>query len=298
MAQVDNNLADVRWITSDSFYKDKYDFVIINNKPIGFDFLLNKAKIISINGQPDEIIECKEANSEILYYKNGLYTDEFLATGKAMFTTKSLYTLIGKKIDDIIIIENASQKGIATYGPYIELKAGKYSFELVYSSLDSDESNTWDVASDSSKTILAKGELKDTNGEFKIASGEFELSSKNEKDLFIAGISSVAGDRGRASNYIYGSAKAGFSAYLSGLRNRLAKCGVNVLTIKPGFVATKMTSGLYLPPKLTVMPEQVANDIFKAQQSKKSILYTKKLWFFIMLIIKHIPEFIFKKMSI
>ena len=189
MAQVDNNLADVRWITSDSFYKDKYDFVIINNKPIRFDFLLNKAKIISINGQPDEIIECKEANSEILYYKNGLYTDEFLATGKAMFTTKSLYTLIGKKIDDIIIIENASQKGIATYGPYIELKAGKYSFELVYSSLDSDESNTWDVASDSSKTILAKGELKDTNGEFKIASGEFELSSdaKIEVRTFYSG---------------------------------------------------------------------------------------------------------------
>ena len=135
-------------------------------------------------------------------------------------------------------------------------------------------------------------------GVLNIIANDFELRSKNEKDLFIAGISSVAGDRGRASNYIYGSAKAGFSAYLSGLRNRLAKCGVNVLTIKPGFVATKMTSGLYLPPKLTVMPEQVANDIFKAQQSKKSILYTKKLWFFIMLIIKHIPEFIFKKMSI
>lgn len=188
MAQVNNNLADFRWITSDSFFADKYDFAIINNAA-GFDFLLNKAKIISINGQPDEIIECKEANSEILYYKNGLYTDEFLATGKAMFTTKSLYTLIGKKIDDIIIIENASQKGIATYGPYIELKAGKYSFELVYSSLDSDESNTWDVASDSSKTILAKGELKDTNGEFQIASGEFELSSdaKIEVRTFYSG---------------------------------------------------------------------------------------------------------------
>ena len=115
---------------------------------------------------------------------------------------------------------------------------------------------------------------------------------------FIVGISSVAGDRGRKSNYIYGSAKAALSAYLSGLRNRLYASGVDVLTVKPGFVATKMTAGMDLPAKLTAQPEAVASDIYKAQQKKKNVLYTKWLWKWIMLIIKHIPEGIFKKMSI
>ncbi|MFW0883662.1 SDR family oxidoreductase [Candidatus Acidulodesulfobacterium sp. H_13] len=115
---------------------------------------------------------------------------------------------------------------------------------------------------------------------------------------FIVGVSSVAGDRGRKANYIYGSSKAAFSAYLSGLRNRLFKSGVRVLTVKPGFVYTKMTQGLDLPAKLTAKPEDVANDIFNAQQKGVDVLYTKAIWRFVMLIIKHIPEFIFKKMSI
>ncbi len=115
---------------------------------------------------------------------------------------------------------------------------------------------------------------------------------------FIVGISSVAGDRGRKSNYIYGAAKAALSAYLSGLRNRLYASGVHVLTVKPGFVATKMTAGMDLPAKLTAQPEAVANAIYQAQQKKKNVLYTKGLWKYIMLIIKHIPEGLFKKMSI
>ena len=121
---------------------------------------------------------------------------------------------------------------------------------------------------------------------------------EQNKNGFIVGVSSVAGDRGRKANYIYGSAKAGFSAYLSGLRNRLYESGVNVLTVKPGFVATKMTAELDLPAKLTAQPEDVAKDIFEAQQNGKDILYTKSIWRYVMLIIKHIPEFIFKKMSI
>lgn len=118
------------------------------------------------------------------------------------------------------------------------------------------------------------------------------------KSGFIIGISSVAGDRGRKANYIYGSAKAGFTAYLSGLRNRLFESGVHVLTVKPGFVYTKMTKGLDLPPKLTAQPEEVARDIVRAQQSNKDIFYTKWVWRYVMLIIVHIPESIFKKMSI
>ena len=127
-----------------------------------------------------------------------------------------------------------------------------------------------------------------------IVANDFE----NEKRGFIVGISSVAGDRGRKSNYIYGSAKAGFSAYLSGLRNRLYQSNVSVLTVKPGFVQTKMTQNMDLPQKLTAQPQDVAQDIFNAQQKGKDILYTKWIWRYIMLIIKHIPEFMFKKMSI
>lgn len=121
---------------------------------------------------------------------------------------------------------------------------------------------------------------------------------EQKKNGTIIGISSVAGDRGRQSNYIYGSAKAGFSAYLSGLRNRLYKSGANVVTVKPGFVATKMTEDLNLPAPLTASPEQVANDIFKAYKKRKHTLYTKWMWKYIMLIIKNIPEPIFKKLKL
>ncbi len=117
------------------------------------------------------------------------------------------------------------------------------------------------------------------------------------KEGFIIGISSVAGDRGRESNYLYGSSKAAFTAYLSGLRNHLHKYGVHVLTVKPGFVYTKMTSHLELPPFLTVKPEKVAKDIVKSQIKKKNVLYTKWYWKYIMLFIRNIPEFIFKRMN-
>ncbi len=120
---------------------------------------------------------------------------------------------------------------------------------------------------------------------------------EKRKSGFIVGISSVAGDRGRKSNYVYGSAKAALTAYLSGLRNRLHDANVYVLTVKPGFVETKMTEGMDLPKKLTAQPEEVADDIYKAQQKKKSLLYTKWMWRWIMMIIKSIPEFQFKKGS-
>ncbi|UXP32426.1 SDR family oxidoreductase [Reichenbachiella agarivorans] len=113
----------------------------------------------------------------------------------------------------------------------------------------------------------------------------------------IIGISSVAGDRGRSSNYLYGSAKAGFTVYLDGLRNRLYHSGLHVMTVKPGFVATKMTGHLDLPPALTSSPEQVAEVIYKAQLRKKNTIYVSFVWRWIMLIIRSIPEQIFKKLK-
>mgnify|MGYP000680385121 CR=1 FL=1 len=129
---------------------------------------------------------------------------------------------------------------------------------------------------------------------FNIIADDFE----KRKSGFMVGISSVAGDRGRKSNYIYGSAKAALTTYLSGLRNRLYDAQVHVLTVKPGFVATKMTEGMDLPEKLTAQPEEVAEDIYNAQQKNKNVLYTKWIWKWMMLIIKMIPEWMFKRMSI
>jgi decaprenylphospho-beta-D-erythro-pentofuranosid-2-ulose 2-reductase len=118
-----------------------------------------------------------------------------------------------------------------------------------------------------------------------------------QKQGTIAGISSVAGERGRQSNYHYGSAKAGFTAYLSGLRNRLFHEGVHVVTVQPGFIYTRMTENLQLPKLLTGHPADVANTVYSAVRGKKNIVYVKWFWRWIMLIICSIPEFMFKKMK-
>lgn len=114
----------------------------------------------------------------------------------------------------------------------------------------------------------------------------------------IVGISSVAGERGRATNYVYGAAKAGFTAFLSGLRNRLAKGDVHVVTVKPGFVATKMTEGMDLPAKLTARPEEVAEAVFAAVQRKRNVVYVRPVWALVMAIIRAIPEPVFKRMKL
>lgn len=113
----------------------------------------------------------------------------------------------------------------------------------------------------------------------------------------IAVISSVAGDRGRQSNYVYGTAKAAISTFLSGLRQRLHRSGVHVVTIKPGFVDTPMTREF---PKgwLWAQPERVARDIMRAMEKGKDVIYTPRFWAWIMGLIKSIPEFIFRSLSL
>jgi len=114
----------------------------------------------------------------------------------------------------------------------------------------------------------------------------------------LIGISSVAGERGRAKNYIYGSSKSAFTTFLSGLRNRLSKKNIHVLTVLPGFVDTKMTKNLDLPPRLTVKPFELAKIVFNAYKKKKNIVYIGKIWFLIMMLIRSIPESIFKLMKL
>ncbi|KAA2316350.1 SDR family oxidoreductase [Pseudooceanicola sediminis] len=114
----------------------------------------------------------------------------------------------------------------------------------------------------------------------------------------LVGISSVAGERGRATNYVYGSAKAGYTAFLSGLRNRLASKGVHVVTVLPGFVATRMTRDMDLPAALTAQPAEVGAAIAKAVARRKDVIYTRPVWRLIMMIIRNIPEKIFKGMRL
>lgn len=114
----------------------------------------------------------------------------------------------------------------------------------------------------------------------------------------IIGISSVAGDRGRGSNYVYGSAKAGLTAFLSGLRNSLAGDSIHVLTVKPGFVDTRMTMDMKLPKPLTAQPESVARAVLRAHRRGADVIYVKPIWRLIMLVIRAIPEGIFKKLKL
>ncbi|AML50286.1 SDR family oxidoreductase [Falsihalocynthiibacter arcticus] len=113
----------------------------------------------------------------------------------------------------------------------------------------------------------------------------------------VIGVGSVAGDRGRIGNYVYGAAKAGFHTYLSGLRNRLNRSDVHVMTVKPGFVDTAMTWGIE-GMFLVASPDDVAASLLRAVKKKKNTLYTPFFWRYIMLIIRSIPEPIFKKLSV
>lgn len=110
-------------------------------------------------------------------------------------------------------------------------------------------------------------------------------------------ISSVAGDRGRQSNYVYGAAKGAVSIFMQGLRNRLHSSGVNVLTVKPGFVDTPMTAAF---PKGTLWtrPQQVARGIYAAIEKKKDVVYLPWFWSPIMWVIRGLPEAIFKRLRL
>jgi len=114
----------------------------------------------------------------------------------------------------------------------------------------------------------------------------------------LAVISSVAGERGRQSNYVYGAAKAALSTFLGGLRQRLAKANVNVLTIKPGFVDTPMTAAITPKGALWAQPDRVAAGIVKAIDSGRSVVFLPWFWRWIMLVIRLIPEPVFKRIKL
>lgn len=120
---------------------------------------------------------------------------------------------------------------------------------------------------------------------------------EQQKRGCIAAISSVAGDRGRQSNYIYGAAKAAVTTFLSGLRNRLARSGVTVITIKPGMVDTPMTAHVR-KGLLFARPQAVGHGIYEAVLKHKEVVYLPGYWRIVMWVIKSIPESVFKKLNI
>jgi short-subunit dehydrogenase len=113
----------------------------------------------------------------------------------------------------------------------------------------------------------------------------------------IVGISSVAGDRGRVGNPGYNTSKAGLTTYLEALRNRLTRHGVNVLTVKPGFLKTEMLKAAQGPTPFAIPPEKAAQDILNAIRKRKQVIYTASIWRWIMLAIQHMPSFIFRRLS-
>lgn len=118
-----------------------------------------------------------------------------------------------------------------------------------------------------------------------------------KKSGTIVVISSVAGDRGRQSNYVYGASKGGLSTWLQGLRNRLAPAGVRVITVKPGFVDTPMTA--HLPKNgLFAKPEAIAGGIMRAVAMKRNVVYLPLIWWPIMTIVRAVPEFLFKRLKL
>ena len=113
----------------------------------------------------------------------------------------------------------------------------------------------------------------------------------------IVGIGSVAGDRGRVGNPGYNSSKAGLATYLEALRNRLTRHGVNVLTVKPGFVQTEMLKAAQGATPFAIPVEKAVEDIWNAMKKRRQVVYTASIWRWIMLAIQHTPSFIFRKLS-
>jgi decaprenylphospho-beta-D-erythro-pentofuranosid-2-ulose 2-reductase len=175
--------------------------------------------------------------------------------------------------------------------------------------------NAWQAFGSIDVALVAHGTLPDqqrTESDISYAIAEFRTNAESviaclsglaahfqpQGRGVLAVIGSVAGDRGRSSNYLYGAAKAAIETYASGLRVKLFKTGIHVLLIKPGFVATPMTAQLDLPELLTSTPERVARDIQRAITRNQDVLYTPWFWKWIMLIICYVPELIFKRMKI
>ncbi len=231
-------------------------------------------------------------------------SDIGVAIAKEFLLNNFDITLIGRNEENLKTNQSAlsliSQGEVKTVvQDFLDISNAKYDFES--------------LISESELSVISYGEMN--NQEYLENSNDEILSCLNTNyvsqiqlinqinniyrkigNKSILAVSSVAGDRGKSSNFIYGSTKAGLSEYLSGLRQ--SNNNVHICTIKPGFVYTKMTKHLSLPPLLTSTPEKVGKKVFEAYKNKSDVVYISKAWKYIMFIIKCIPEFIFKRIKL
>ncbi len=231
-------------------------------------------------------------------------SDIGVAIAKEFLLNNFDITLIGRNEENLKTNQSAlrliSQGEVKTVvQDFLDISNAKYDFES--------------LISESELSVISYGEMN--NQEYLEKSNDEILSCLNTNyvsqiqlinqinniyrkigNKSILAVSSVAGDRGKSSNFIYGSTKAGLSEYLSGLRQ--SNNNVHICTIKPGFVYTKMTKHLSLPPLLTSTPEKVGKKVFEAYKNKSDVVYISKAWKYIMFIIKCIPEFIFKRIKL
>lgn len=231
-------------------------------------------------------------------------SDIGVAIAKEFLLNNFDITLIGRNEENLKTNQSAlsliSQGEVKTVvQDFLDISNAKYDFES--------------LISESELSVISYGEMN--NQEYLENSNDEILSCLNTNyvsqiqlinqinniyrkigNKSILAVSSVAGDRGKSSNFIYGSTKAGLSEYLSGLRQ--SNNNVHICTIKPGFVYTKMTKHLSLPPLLTSTPKKVGKKVFEAYKNKSDVVYISKAWKYIMFIIKCIPEFIFKRIKL
>lgn len=231
------------------------------------------------------------------------------ATLKNFAREKDAFVLVGRnknKLDEIrhdLLVQGASSVNVKVVDNMLDFESHQTLIDEIDKTLDNFDNffvfyGTLGNQKEMEANFLEAKKLLDVNF-MSIASLVSIVANKFQKDARgnIAVVSSVAGDRGRQSNYFYGTSKGALSIFLQGLRNRLCPFNVNVLTIKPGFVATPMTANLE-KGLLFASADLVGNDIYKAVKKNKNILYTPCFWGIIMLIVKHIPECIFKRLKL
>lgn len=230
------------------------------------------------------------------------------ATLKNFAIEKDAFLLVGRnkgKLDEIrhdLLVQGASSVDVRVIGDVLDFKSHQAFIDDADKILDNFDNffvfyGMLGKQKEMEDNFLEAKKLLDVNF-LSIASLISIVANKFQKEGRgnIAVISSVAGDRGRQSNYFYGTSKGALTIFLEGLRNRLFPYNVHVLTVKPGFVATPMTDHLE-KGMLFASAEYVGKDIFNAIKKNKDILYTPCFWHLIMLVVKHIPEFIFKRLK-
>lgn len=246
-------------------------------------------------------------------------TQTVLVIGATSAIAEAVTQRFAKEGGKLVIIARNSEKLRAISSHCSALGAGSvHCYELDANHLDDIEPllhSAWAKVGQVDVALIAHGTLPDQQRceqDLSYAIKEFRTNAESViacmtvlANLFekqgqgvLAVIGSVAGDRGRASNALYGASKAAVDAFASGVRSRLYKKGVHVLTIKPGFVATPMTEGLGLPARLTAKPETVARDIERAIRRRCNIIYTPFFWRAVMFTICKIPEALFKRIHL